>query len=141
MMQAMANISSILFVPPQPPPTSKLEEFLRKKEIDSGDLLRRSCNNISLNFENKIDALCHCNRLNADYDILEYWENKKFADPELYLLAQTVLGVPTSRVSVKRAFSALSLVLTHSRTPLNGTTLNNILIIQLNEELFNSIQL
>lgn len=116
-------------------PLSKLEEYLRTKEIN----VSSNSVNGTHSIDRKIESLCHGDRLNADTSTLQYWESKKLEDGELYLLSQTVLGVPATQVSVERAFSALALVLTKQRTSLTEENLNNILVVKLNADILKNI--
>lgn len=88
-----------------------------------------------LNIENRIENLCF-ERLNADEKILGYWKLKKISEPELYELANIVLAVPATQVSVERAFSGVGLVLTARRTQLSEKSLADILLVKLNSEIF-----
>ncbi|XP_061401907.1 uncharacterized protein LOC133337716, partial [Musca vetustissima] len=58
-----------------------------------------------------------------------------FDEPKLYELVQILLGVSATQVSVERAFSALTLIVTARRTSLKRETLDNILILKLYNEL------
>jgi hypothetical protein len=53
-------------------------------------------------------------------NILQYWELKKTAEPELHTISQVILAIPSTQVSVERAFSALALILTYLRTRVTG---------------------
>lgn len=64
---------------------------------------------------------------------------RKHSHPELYEVATLLLSVPSNQVSVERSFSALGLVLTDKRTKMHDDTLENILIIKLNKQLFEKI--
>lgn len=63
--------------------------------------------------QQQICELKHLPRLALNTDMKQVWRDKKFEKPELYELATTLLAVPSSQVSVERAFSALALVLTN----------------------------
>lgn len=64
-------------------------------------------------------SLCHQKRLLVDTDILSFWEDNKNID--LYELAQVVLAAQCTQVSVKRAFSGLTLIITDKRIGLMET--------------------
>lgn len=89
--------------------------------------------------DRKIESLCHVQRESADSDVLNYWE-RRIAEKELYALSQIVLAVPSTQVSVDRAFSGLPLVLTERKINVSKETLNKILIVKLNSELLNDIR-
>ena len=80
-------------------------------------------------------------RLSADESVVDFWQKHKFVSPELYKIAQVVLAVPATQVSVERAFSALNCVLTEKRTKLNERTLKNIMLVKTNKTLFKSASL
>ena len=65
-----------------------------------------------------------------------FWESKTNQWPELYFISQIVLAVPPTQVTVERAFSGLSLVLTNRRCRLTKEFLSDILTVKLNSELF-----
>lgn len=67
-------------------------------------------------------------------NVLKYWHDKRYSDPILYKLAYIVLGVPASQVSVERCFSSLKFVLSDYRTRLGEKTLEQIMIVRLNEK-------
>lgn len=71
--------------------------------------------------------------------IFDYWKNSKHAQPELYKLASIIHSVPPTQTTVERAFSAMALILSPLRTSLNDENLENILLIRLNKEIFESI--
>ena len=66
-------------------------------------------------------------RNDVKFDMLQYWELRRFSHPELYKLSQVVLSIPATQVSVERAFSALSLVLSHLRSRMSSETINDCL--------------
>ena len=79
------------------------------------------------------------NRLPKNADILVFWEKKKFQYPELYQVAQVLLGVPATQVSVERAFSCLNFVFSERRHNLKDSILEAILLIRLNLFMFKSV--
>lgn len=74
-----------------------------------------------------------------NFNVFEYWTQRKSTHPELYAVAMVLLAVPSTQVSVERAFSALSLVLSDHRTTLGEEVLADILIIKLNREVYDVI--
>lgn len=70
---------------------------------------------------------------------LEFWEQHKEQMPELYKLAAAIFAIPPTESSVECAFSALAIVLAPRRTRLGDDTLQNILIVRLNQRLFAGI--
>lgn len=55
----------------------------------------------------------------CDTDVLDYWSKFK-CDIELELVAMVALAVPVTQVTVERAFSQMSLMLTDKRTMLSN---------------------
>ncbi|XP_062549966.1 uncharacterized protein LOC134214657 [Armigeres subalbatus] len=78
-------------------------------------------------------------RQNHAYDVWRHWVNRRDTHPELYAVASVVLAVPSNQISVERAFSALPLVMTDRRAAIGEENLRNILLVKLNEELFDSV--
>lgn len=68
-------------------------------------------------------------------NIMDYWNNLKFEEPQLYELAIVLLSVPVSQVSVERAFSSLSYIFNNYRSRLSPNVLNQVLLLRLNYEL------
>ncbi|XP_011698547.1 PREDICTED: zinc finger BED domain-containing protein RICESLEEPER 2-like [Wasmannia auropunctata] len=71
-------------------------------------------------------------RLNRKINVLQFWEEKKQNQPELYKLAMTVLAVPATQVSVERLFSGLKFILSPLRTNINENILENQLLVRAN---------
>lgn len=72
-------------------------------------------------------------------NLFEFWQNNQRTMPELYKLASLIFSISPTQTSVERAFSALAIVLTSRRTRLNNNTLESILLIRLNFDLYNGI--
>lgn len=87
----------------------------------------------------KLENLSNADRMPFETNILDYWKNRKYTDPELGMLTDVALAVPSTQVSVERAFSALSLILTKNRTKLSNETINNLLLIKLNNNLIEDL--
>lgn len=66
--------------------------------------------------------------------IWDIWNGKKY-DTELYRLAMTVFSIPPTQSTVKRAFSFLPIILTSRRTRIGDESLQNILLIRLNQNI------
>lgn len=84
----------------------------------------------------------HIDQLLKDFDgksstlkisVMEYWEQEKNVQPELYKLATVILAVQATQTSVERCFSAFNLVFSSRRTRLSDENLQNILLIKLND--------
>lgn len=69
-----------------------------------------------------------------EFNVQKYWKDHWNIFPELAELANVVLPVPASQVSVERAFSVLSLIFGNRRTKINNTNLERLLFIRLNQK-------
>lgn len=83
---------------------------------------------------NEIDNYKDIARISYQCEIIDYWNQKSFEFPHLFILFKVLNGVPASQVSVERCFSALSHILSKYRTRLSETTLENILLIKVNQK-------
>ncbi|XP_036323039.1 uncharacterized protein LOC118736966 [Rhagoletis pomonella] len=70
--------------------------------------------------------------LRSDSNVLIFWKEKQFTDPEMYALSNVCFAIPPTQVTIERAFSMLKLILTDSRNRLSEETLENILLVKLN---------
>ncbi|XP_065074186.1 uncharacterized protein LOC135698221 [Ochlerotatus camptorhynchus] len=68
-----------------------------------------------------------------------FWMDRKGTHPELSAVVSVVLATPSNQVSVERAVSALALILTNTRSTLGEDTLQNLLLVKLNKEVFDKI--
>lgn len=91
----------------------------------------RSIENILLEFEGT--------EIPIKQKVIEYWEGEKNNNPELHKLAMIVHSVSPTQTTVERAFSAMALILSPLRTCLSDEILENLLIIRLNPELYDSM--
>jgi len=71
-------------------------------------------------------------RLNRKSNILQFWDEQKSNQPELYKLAMTVLSVPATQVSVERLFSGLKFILSPLRTNVKESILEDQLLVRAN---------
>lgn len=78
-------------------------------------------------------------RQSFSFDVWKFWVSRKATHAEISAVASVVLATPSNQVSVERAFSALALILTNSRSTLGEGTLNNLMMVKLNKEVFDSI--
>ncbi|XP_041767441.1 uncharacterized protein LOC121591114 [Anopheles merus] len=108
---------------------------IRKCTAPRGEEIQTSVNKI-LRQLISLDAEAH---QNSHFDVWNFWLMRKSTHPELYEVATLLLSVPSNQVSVERAFSALGLVLSDKRTRMNDDTLENILLIKLNQPLLEKI--
>lgn len=87
----------------------------------------------------QISALRNRARVPLTTNVFATWRELKNCNPDLHKLATTMLAVPSSQVSVERAFSALGLILTNRRTCLKEENLQNLLLVKLNFDLLDKI--
>lgn len=66
-----------------------------------------------------MENLAYDPRVPVEVDILNYWKTRYANDNDLANLFQVVLAIPTSQVSVGRAFEALAEIFTKLRTRLS----------------------
>lgn len=71
--------------------------------------------------------------------ILKYWQMKKEENPELFKLAEIIFSVPPTEVQIERDFSALNFVFSDRRCNLSNDRLEDIMVIHLNRDLFESV--
>lgn len=74
-------------------------------------------------------------RLPINTDTIQYWQAKRYEDPELYDLAMTALAAPATQVSVERCFSAVKILLDERRLRMSADLLNDLMIIRCNQDL------
>lgn len=118
-------------------PVSKLEMLLRQKEMENrvfhaieDDSIAEELNKFELV---KRSALSEKN--------MDFWAKNKTTFKQLYELAKIVHAVPVTQVSVERAFSSLTFILHALRNRMHPDTLEQILLIRLNKEIFQNIPL
>lgn len=74
--------------------------------------------------------------LNVHANIYDFWEANKTKWPELYLLAQVLFSIPATEVNTERFFSHLNFILNKFRNKLSDESLEHILLIKLNPDMF-----
>ncbi|XP_036317585.1 uncharacterized protein LOC118732561 [Rhagoletis pomonella] len=86
-------------------------------------------------FKERLAKLCDREMEPFDSNILDNFRKLYRNDADMLQLMEVVLAIPATQVSVERAFSALSTILTKLRTKLSKKSLSNLLITKLNFEL------
>lgn len=84
----------------------------------------------------KIVKISLQSRLSFEKNPFEIYEQFRDVDPLIFQLATTVLSAPSTQVSVERAFSALKILISAQRNRLSEKSVEDILTISLNRELF-----
>lgn len=91
--------------------------------------------------EDKLNEYARSKRCTLDTNPIKYWSDRKTSDKELYELSLITNSVPITQVSVERAFSSLAFILSPLRNSLASDTLENILLVRLNKEVFLALPL
>lgn len=76
------------------------------------------------------------NRMPSGTNVAEFWQNSVATRPELFKLAAVILSIPPAEVTCERAFSTLNFVFNKLRNRLSDKSLQRIMFIKLNLELF-----
>lgn len=76
--------------------------------------------------------------VSLDTDVVHWWDNYGKEDQNLSQLALTAVQLPCTQVSVERTFNALGHILTKSRMRLSALSLEKILFVKANCDLFNT---
>jgi hAT family C-terminal dimerisation region len=71
-------------------------------------------------------------RIDKKLNVLEFWNRQRFVLPVIFAVAQIVLGLPTTQVSVERAFSCVKFLLSLQRCQLSSELLEDIVLIRCN---------
>lgn len=93
----------------------------------------------SSKFAQQVKALDAEPRQGFNHDVWEYWIRRQKSHPELFEVAMVALAAPSNQVSVERAFSGLALVLSPHRAALGPDSLENILLLKLNRDIFEHV--
>lgn len=78
--------------------------------------------------------------ISSKSNILEYWEGEKEENEALYKLAMVVFGIPPTEVQIERDFSKLNFVFGNRRCMLEKQRLEDIMVINLNPDLFYEVK-
>lgn len=113
-------------------PEDLLENMLRMRCKSLPDIRPRQNIEVLLNEFN----FCGRNRISSSEKVLEFWRNNEEARPELFKLAAIVFGAPPTEVTTERDFSSTNFILNKFRNKLDDETLDQILFVKLNEEIF-----
>ncbi|XP_032830498.1 uncharacterized protein LOC116954144 [Petromyzon marinus] len=113
----------------------ELERLLQAKESDSHRKPggRPGADDGADDVAAALQALDGEPRLKKDANVLVHWEGWRYSKPELFRLSQVALAVPVAHASVERAVSALDFILSPNRCDLDSQTLDDILMVRLNE--------
>lgn len=78
--------------------------------------------------------------ISSKTNILEYWEEIRCGNKELYKLAMVVHGIPPTEVQIERDFSRLNFIFSNRRCMLQKERLEDIMVIHLNPDLFYEVK-
>ena len=84
-------------------------------------------------FETRLWNVTHRLPRGMDMSPLMYWGSQQGVDPELAEVAAVAMALPVTNVTVERTFSNLPLATAAKKTTLLGSTINNLLVVNLNE--------
>ena len=112
---------------------SDLETFLKAQERQKTNKVNPKAG-ASVTLIDVFDCYETMPRNHANQRVLVYWESQKYLQPVLYKLSQVVFVVPSTQVSVERAFSGLKFILSPFRTSMSSTLLEDTLFIRCNSQ-------
>lgn len=118
-------------------PISRIEMLLQQREIENQEFHAIEDDSIV----NEIKKFGLVKRSPLCVKPIDFWAQNKSTFKEVYELAKIINAVPVTQVTVERAFSSLSFILTALRNSLSADTLEDILLIRLNKEIFVDIPL
>lgn len=110
-------------------PTSELDNLLNQNSESSNAFSNND------DIASILDAFDE-EQISSQSSILEYWEANKNKRPKLYQLAKIVYAVPPTEVPIERDFSRLNYIFSDRRCQLQSERLEDIMIINLNSEIF-----
>lgn len=117
---------------PEDKSDSRLEKFMKAFEKES--IVERQ----PIEMKEILESFNNMDRMPTKIDPRMYWRERKASAPQLYILSRVVFAAPGSQAAVERKFSFLSHTLTKFRNSLSDETLERILFMRSNSELFNS---
>lgn len=77
---------------------------------------------------------------NDELTVMDYWEKEKEKQPQLYKLAAIVFSIPPTETQIERDFSHLDYVFNDRRCSLTEERLEDIMVINLNPQLFDIVK-
>lgn len=118
---------------------SELDLFFDESILDSSTDPDTSINDITLIEDIKKIGLQERVHLSEKISIFEYYRAKSSMKPHISELAHVVFAAPCSQVTVERSFSTLAVLLKCHRMNMLSGTIDNILMCNLNSDLFATI--
>lgn len=81
-------------------------------------------------------------RMKSSESVWSFWEkSKEEFGPEIYELASIIHSIPPTQASVERNFSALKFMFTDCRYNLAQDLLESLLLIHLNQDMYESVKI
>lgn len=78
--------------------------------------------------------------IKSNENVLKYWEDNKEKHKDIYKLAIVIMAIPPTEVQTERDFSKLNHVFTDRRCNLTEERLEDIMILNLNDEIFQLVK-
>lgn len=76
----------------------------------------------------------------SNSSVIQFWKLNKLKHSRLYEIAEAIYSIPPTECQIERDFSKLEFIFTQRRQRLSANTLEAILAINLNSDLFFSIK-
>lgn len=116
---------------------SRMEMILQQKEHE----MQLSASIDRGNIESKLRDYALLKRSSINTNVFNYWTDQKSQHKELYELSTITNSVPITQVTVERAFSSMAFIFNALRNSLAPETLENLLWIRLNKDIFDELPL
>lgn len=110
---------------------SRLERLMKAFEKES------TVKHESIQIKEILSTFNNMERMPTIIDPRKYWRERKMSAPQMYTLSKVVFATPGSQAVVERKFCLLSHTLTKFRNSLSDETLERILFMRSNSDLFN----
>lgn len=110
----------------------KILQSMESTQMKTAKIVNADDDALSREFE-QFSAM---NRLRANENIMQKWQQYKYDFPILFELSNVVMAVAATEVSVERNFSILDFILSKRRNRLTDQNLEMILFVKLNKALF-----
>lgn len=129
---------------PQEREIDELEMLLMTADINANDVEATDSedgadHNANTPIHVEFDRFKRLKRIDKEVPVLSFWKSNKEIFPNLYVLAKVLFGVPNGQTSVERGFSSLDFIYDRRRCNLDPDVLNDILIVRLNESVFDTL--
>ena len=111
---------------------SDLDMYLAEKETDAVNYDNQKINTVDI--VSILDTFEQTKRIDQKCSILNYWNDNRCLNPQLFELAEALMAVPSTQVSVERTFSQLKFVLSDQRCSMTSNILEDIMLIRCNKQ-------